>query len=583
MSTFNEFNIMLNEYKFDIIALSETWLQDSSHQQNYIQINGYNTVFKNRTGKRGGGVGFYIKESLTYKIRHDLTRNHDSLEVLFIEIQGRNKNTPTVICVAYQPSSNETEKLEWLEKFDHLLADVYTKWEGVLIVTGDFNIDLLGDQKESTERYKDILHSYSLHQHVVKPTRKNKTLIDHISSNIKSKVIHRDVINTDEISDHDAPYVIFNIKKERFEQRYKHVRNEKHLDMNKFIPDFNQLPTSLIYSFDDPDDQISVLNQLITECISEHAPTKRAKFTRPPAPWTNDPEIIAAKNHLERLRTSSRDANHTDNNVRCAYRKSKDAYKKSIKLKKASFIQKALSSRKPKEVWETVNRIINPPKKRIKLNPNDLNQYFTTLASKLCKKDNIDQDQLINSLPKEEKDGAFVIKYTSYNGVRKIVLELRNDCSSGYDQIPIKFLKPVVDNITSPIVFIINSSIDKEIFPDSWKIARVCPIHKVDNPVNVKDFRPISISPVLSKVYEKVILHQLSDYIEKSSIYNTTQSGFRKGHSTSTMLLKFRDDIRKALNRNEVTMSVLIDYLFKGLWYHRSSNFTEKTCVIESQ
>ena len=48
MSTFNEFNIMLNEYKFDVIALSETWLQDSSHQQNYIQINGYNTAFKNR-------------------------------------------------------------------------------------------------------------------------------------------------------------------------------------------------------------------------------------------------------------------------------------------------------------------------------------------------------------------------------------------------------------------------------------------------------------------------------------------------------------------------------------------------------
>ena len=163
-------------------------------------------------------------------------------------------------------------------------------------------------------------------------------------------------------------------------------------------------------------------------------------------------------------------------------------------------------------------------------------------------------------MPKEEKDGAFVIKYTSYNEVRKIILELRNDCSSGYDQIPIKFLKPVVDNITSPIVFIINSSIDKEIFPDSWKIARVCPIPKVDNPVNVKDLRPISILPVLSKVYEKVILPQLSDYIEKSSIYNTTQSGFRKGHSTSTMLLKFRDDIRKALNRNEVTMSVLIDY-----------------------
>ena len=68
---------------------------------------------------------------------------------LFVEISGRNKNTPSLICVAYQPSSNETEKLEWLENFENLLADVYLK--GVFIVTGDFNIDLLGEPKETTQ------------------------------------------------------------------------------------------------------------------------------------------------------------------------------------------------------------------------------------------------------------------------------------------------------------------------------------------------------------------------------------------------------------------------------------------------
>ena len=562
MSTFNEFSVMLNEYKFDVIALTETWLQDNSHQQNYVQINGYNTVFKNRTSKKGGGVGFYIKETLNFKVRYDLSRDHNSLEVLFIEIRGRNKNTPTLICVAYQPSSNETDKLDWLEKFEHLLADVYSKWEGVMIITGDLNIDLLGNQKESIKRYKDMLHTFSLYQHVTKATRKNKTLIDHICSNIHTKVIHCDVINTDEISDHDTPYTIFNMKKERFERRYKYVRNEKNLDLNKFVDDFNQLPTSLVYSFDDPDDQISTLNKLITDCITEHAPTKRVKFTRPPAPWMNDPEIISAKNTLEHLRTTSRDANHTDSNIRETYREARNTYKKSITSKKSAFIKKTLSSKNSKEVWETVHRIINPPKKRIKLNPNDLNRYFTTLASKLCEKDNkaFDQQKFLNSLPKERSNNAFVIKHTNYAQVRKFILSLRNDCSSGYDQIPVKFLKPVVDKITSPIVHIINNSIDKQIFADNWKIARACPIPRVDNPLNVENFRPISVLPVLSKIYEKVILHQLSGFIEKSSIYNASQSGFRKGHSTTTMLLKFRDDIQKALNRNEVTTSILIDY-----------------------
>ena len=89
----------------------------------------------------------------------------------------------------------------------------------------------------------------------------------------------------------------------------------------------------------------------------------------------------------------------------------------------------------------------------------------------------------------------------------------------------------------------------------------MCPIPKIDNPVTVKDFRPISILPVLSKVYEEVILSQLLNYIdEKSAVYNPTQPGFRRGHSTTTFLLKLRNDIRKALNRNEITMSVINDF-----------------------
>ena len=100
----------------------------------------------------------------------------------------------------------------------------------------------------------------------------------------------------------------------------------------------------------------------------------------------------------------------------------------------------------------------------------------------------------------------------------------------------------------------------RKFFPESWKVARVSPIPKIDNPVTVKDFRSISILPVLSKVYEEVILSQLLNYIKNSAVYNPTQSGFRKDHSTATPLLKFKKDIRKALNRNEITILVPIHY-----------------------
>ena len=110
------------------------------------------------------------------------------------------------------------------------------------------------------------------------------------------------------------------------------------------------------------------------------------------------------------------------------------------------------------------------------------------------------------------------------------------------------------------MVHIINTSIDQEIFPKQWKISRVCPIPKTDNPTSIKDYRPISVLSVLSKVYERVILNQLCSFIETQNLYNINQSGFREGHSTNTLLLKLRDDIRTTMNRREVTLSILIDY-----------------------
>ena len=64
----------------------------------------------------------------------------------------------------------------------------------------------------------------------------------------------------------------------------------------------------------------------------------------------------------------------------------------------------------------------------------------------------------------------------------------------------------------------------------------------------------------MSKVYEKVILNQLSAFIRKMMLYKNTQSGYRKGHSSITLLLKLQDDIQKALNRNEVTFSLFADH-----------------------
>ena len=82
----------------------------------------------------------------------------------------------------------------------------------------------------------------------------------------------------------------------------------------------------------------------------------------------------------------------------------------------------------------------------------------------------------------------------------------------------------------------------------SRSIARISPIPKVTNPTKLKDYRPISILPILSKVYEKQVLHKITGFIETQQVYNKHQSGYHKNHSTATIFSKLYDDIKMAMS-----------------------------------
>ena len=121
-------------------------------------------------------------------------------------------------------------------------------------------------------------------------------------------------------------------------------------------------------------------------------------------------------------------------------------------------------------------------------------------------------------------------------------------------------IKPVVKFLVSPLIFFINNYIATNNFPDVWETGRISPITKITQPVELKDYRPVSVLPVLSKVYEKPVLQQLAVFIERQSVYHHYQSGCRKNNSTATLLLKLHDDIKKAMKSNEITIAIFTDY-----------------------
>ena len=225
-------------------------------------------------------------------------------------------------------------------------------------------------------------------------------------------------------------------------------------------------------------------------------------------------------------------------------------------------MQRALSKRNPKAVWQVIHRVLKPNPQPLRQDPDSLNSYFCNIAERTVNATNKTIEELhaiIDSL--EECGNNFcTLRPVAYHEVLREIKSLRSDCSTGPDQIPAKFIKLVAEDISSPLTHIINCCIEKEHFPSAWKLARTSPIPKINNPTTNNDLRGISILPVLSKVYEKLVLRQMAEFIDSKHLLPSHMSGFRKGHSTTTALINIRDDIIKAMNRGEVTIMVFADF-----------------------
>ena len=114
---------------------------------------------------------------------------------------------------------------------------------------------------------------------------------------------------------------------------------------------------------------------------------------------------------------------------------------------------------------------------------------------------------------------------------------------------PFEMIKMSSDNIAQSLYLsIYTNCINKGIFPDKWKRANVIPIHKKDKKNIIKNYRPISLLPIFSKVFEKLIFTSLYSYLIGNNLISNKQSGFIKGDSTINQLLSITHMIQSALD-----------------------------------
>ena len=154
---------------------------------------------------------------------------------------------------------------------------------------------------------------------------------------------------------------------------------------------------------------------------------------------------------------------------------------------------------------------------------------------------------------------SFYVTNVTQNEIINIVHALRNT-SYGLHSIPSKFLKIVIQYLALPLSVIINDSIEQGVFPDILKRASVTPLYKSGSEKDIRNYRPISVLPLFSKIFEKCICNRLVGFLTKYKLLSDSQFGFRRKLSTVDALLNVVEDIYRKLNEKKHIVSISLDF-----------------------
>ena len=143
--------------------------------------------------------------------------------------------------------------------------------------------------------------------------------------------------------------------------------------------------------------------------------------------------------------------------------------------------------------------------------------------------------------------------------VNDLISILNPSKSVGPNSIPIKLLRIIGLSISPLLVLLVNQSFQSGIFPDKLKIAKVISLFKKGNPELPSNYRPISLLPVFSKIFEKLMYRRLYKFLEIHKVLYSLQFGFQENHSIDHALVSLTEAIRNTLDNKRLGCGIFID------------------------
>ena len=559
----NMVELFLDNSRIDILVITETWLSNSIDPQATAIENYRCDLRQDRDGKKGGGIIIYYKSHLSIEKYHDLclpASETNSVEQLWVKAKiGKGK--PLLIAAVYRPPDSPVNQLTNLER--HIAMAMTTDQD--IIITGDLNCDFLRPESTPSKHLKEIISTYSLKQHIEEATRvteTSSTLIDIVVTRQSMKPKKAGVLHCS-LSDHSLVYIILYHKCPPAKAVTKKIRSYKSLNKESFREDLSNLPLSECAKINDADTAVMLWNQLYLGILNKHAPEKTIKVRPLPKPWFTKElkEKINRKNDLRKaaVRLKSPDAWGD-------YRREKQNVRRAVDNAKDQFFKNLLEENKNNhsQLWKSIKRLIPSKKDNIgiphewsnKKIATDINKFFVNIGPETQKTLRSSQKRFL--FPFNIKS-QFSFRTVLTSEVQSTILGIPTNKSTGYDGIGIKTLKIAADIVSTSIARLINLSLATGECPVPWKTAQITPVYKSGDKLQISNYRPISILPLLSKIMEKLIAKQIWEYLNANKILDKYYSGFRKNHSTETALTYITDEILTNMGNRLVTPTVLMD------------------------
>lgn len=560
-----EAELFLNMFNVDVMCVTEHWILEFEllpYYDNYSIVSSY----KRKNAIRGGSL-IIVKNNLKCRERKDIVdlTVERTIELSCVELERH------IIVSVYRPPDADFALYE--STMEEVLLKIFT-CNKALIVCGDFNIDI--PNHPLSERLLNLFKCFNLNHLFVEPTRVTLTTSTCLDNVYCSSIPVNKSIIKHFISDHYGHSVTFPCNKidepEVFSYRPITESNIKKFQNNI------ELKMSFVPCLDDPDNLFTILSNLINKEFNDifKLKTSKARVSVGFADWAT-PGIYKSRNSLYEL-YATRESRMQDPTFILLVKNYSKIFKKVCHAAKSLHLRNKIerSSNKIKATWNLINTETGkskPHNKQITLNINDkvltkkvevanaFDSFFSNIPKIVTKSLNSTasgaSDLLESSVAKCETEFSF--RYVSADYIVKTFKSLNIKSTEDLWGISTKVLGTIIVDIAPCLAHVFNKCVDEGVFPDLMKHSKLIPLFKSGSEKDPANYRPISVLPALSKIFEKIILTQLLSHFNLNGLLHCNQFGFTKGRSTTDAGILLLKHVYDAFENSQDAIGVFCD------------------------